>query len=179
MPLVHDLDLVTPKRQFEQRHHLAGHELRGDSPAAQTRELLLDEADVLGRLNDADPILSPLGLHRNDVVTTVLVETDAEFVDLDLARSFDRRPKMVLKAAGGQPEEDVDQPRICNQCMLRETDTCLTISEPGRLFRYSDYLMNLRYRTEPKFVVRSILRCGLSVMHNLPRPCFRVRRRRH
>jgi len=109
VPFLDYLNLIILKCQFENCNNMVIHELGGDGTAAQPRELLLDEADILSGLDNADLILAALGLNRDHIVASALVDPDVEFVDLDLADPLDRRPKMVLQAVGRQPEEGVDQ----------------------------------------------------------------------
>lgn len=51
----------------------------GDGPAAQAGELLLGEADVLGRLHDPDLVILALRLNGDRVVAAELVDADVAF----------------------------------------------------------------------------------------------------
>src|SRR5690606_2615051 len=109
VPFVYHLDLVAFKGELEQSYYPIGHELRCDRAAAHSGKLLLGETYILCGLNDPDLSLSAFRLNRNDIVTSVLVETDIEFVDLNLPNSFHRGSQVILEAIRGQSEESVDQ----------------------------------------------------------------------
>ncbi len=109
MTFFHDLDLAGLQRQLEQRDDIVVQELGGDGPATHAGELLLGEADILGRLHDPDLVLFALRLDGDHVMAAELVDADVEFVDLDLSQVLDRRPQMVLQAVGRKAEKRVDQ----------------------------------------------------------------------
>lgn len=76
MPFLNHTHFIIDESEFEKRDDLVFHELRSDSAGAEAGELLLDEPYVLSRLHDPDLILPTLGLHRNDIVASALVQAD-------------------------------------------------------------------------------------------------------
>ena len=62
--------------------------------------LCLDKFYVLRDLHDPYLIFTALGLDRNDVVTTALVETDIKLINLDLTDTAHACSEVVLKAVG-------------------------------------------------------------------------------
>lgn len=97
MSLLNDFELVVLDLQFKQRDLVAGDELRRDRATPQLRVLLRTPGRVLRRLHRGYLVAPALGLHRNDVMTPVLVQPDIQLVDLDLADALDAGAQMVLQ----------------------------------------------------------------------------------
>ena len=97
MPLLDHFELVILNLQFKQRDLVTGDELSRDGAASEVRVLLRAPRRVLSRLHGGNLVLSTLGLDRDDVVATVLVQPDVQLIDLDLANALDAGSQVVLQ----------------------------------------------------------------------------------
>lgn len=116
---IDNADFAIPQRQLEKCDDPVRQKLRRHGPAAHPRKPVFDETDVLRGLDDADLILSALGLHRDHEMAAEPVEPDVEFVNLDLADVSDSCAKMVLQAVGRETKEGVDQPVVADDGQKR------------------------------------------------------------
>ena len=85
-----DAQLVAFQRQLEHRDPPVLHELRSHWPADQAGEFLCAAGDVLFSLRWTMVIITALGLYRHNILPTVFVDADIDFVDLDLPHVLDR-----------------------------------------------------------------------------------------
>ena len=76
MAFIDDFHFRPLQSQLEQSDYAIPRKLCGYGSAAHSRKLLFDPPYVLRSLNDADLVLAAFGLHRDDVMAAVLVETD-------------------------------------------------------------------------------------------------------
>ncbi len=114
VPFLDNFYFVSPYRQLKQCYNTFFHELRGNSSASHSRKSLFNEADVLRRLDNSDLIFTTLRLYRNDIMTSPFIQSDVEFIDLDLTDVLDCGSEMILKAVGREPQERVDQAVVTN-----------------------------------------------------------------
>ncbi|MDA0367953.1 MAG: hypothetical protein O2995_06115 [Proteobacteria bacterium] len=84
MAFLDNFYLIVLESQFEKGNYVVCHELYGDSTAPHARKFLLDESNILGRLNYSDLIFTALSLDRNNVMAAVLIEPNIKLIDLDL-----------------------------------------------------------------------------------------------
>ena len=105
--------------ELEKGNGAARHELRGDRSTSQAGKSFFHPANILGRLHDSDLILTTLRLNGNHVVTAMPVETDVQFVNLDLTDPLDRRAQVILQAIGGQPQKRIDEAIVADDGQQR------------------------------------------------------------
>ena len=90
-------DFAIHQRQLEHGYPVIAHELRRYRSANEPWELLLAARNVLLGLNRAMFVGTALGLHRHHKLATMAVNTDVDFVDLDLPNFLYRGAQMILK----------------------------------------------------------------------------------
>ena len=100
MALFDNLHFVILKRKLEECDDVAFHKLGRHRATFHPWKFLLHEFYVLCDLHDPYLIFTALGLDRNDVVTTALVETDIKLIDFDLTDSAHGCSEVVLQAVG-------------------------------------------------------------------------------
>jgi len=54
-------------------------------------------------------VASTLGLHRNDELASISVDSYIDFIDFDLSDTRDGRAQMILQRVSGHPEKNIDQ----------------------------------------------------------------------
>src|SRR5208337_1906782 len=98
MSFAHDRYFIAVERRFEKRDRIVCQKLRRNRArnAIDIASLGLTEGHVLNGLDNSENVRTALRLHRNDVLSTPAIETDIEFIDLDLAVVGNLRTQMVL-----------------------------------------------------------------------------------
>ena len=96
MPLLQNNNFAVFYAKLEHRNQIVRHELSGNGPAMKRRIALFAEEHVLLRLNDGMVVFAPLGLHRDDELASGLIDTNVNFIDLDLTASRYGRSKVAL-----------------------------------------------------------------------------------
>jgi len=115
------LNALVALHEVEQRDQLLPHELGGNGPAHKRREFSPAQRKVLLDLNDAERIISTLCLNREYVVGARAVYPEVDLIGLDLAKSSDRRPKVILQGVAGHAGEDVYEAVVAEfrqECLL-------------------------------------------------------------
>ena len=114
MPFINNPDFVILQSQFKKGNDLIGHKLCGHRTALNAGELFVNETDILSSLNNPNLVFTTLGLYWDNIVTAPLVQSDIQFVYLDLSDALDSSSKMVLQAIGCEAEKCVYEPVVSN-----------------------------------------------------------------
>jgi len=85
---LNDLDLASLHGEFEHGDYAVSHELRGYRVAAKAWVFLFATRNILPGLDNGELVRTTFCLNGNDELLPVLVDTDVDFVDLDLASPF-------------------------------------------------------------------------------------------
>src|SRR5450755_1245068 len=94
--LLDNFNVVTLKRELEQRDGLVRHELRGNGTAGEARKLLTTAGYILAGLSNAEPVGPTLGLNGYYKLLAVPVQPHINLVDLDLSHILNEGLQMIL-----------------------------------------------------------------------------------
>src|SRR5438105_269499 len=99
-------------RKLEKRNHALSHELRSYWPAKQRLKILGAKRKVLFDLNNTHAIFPAFCLHRQNIMRTVLVESDVNLIRFNLPKSLNAASQMTLQGISRETSENVDEPVI-------------------------------------------------------------------
>src|ERR1700677_1509885 len=92
-----DLDAAIRLLKLEQRDYSASHELCSEGTANEFREFVRANGKILFNLDHVQLIAAAFGLHRENVVCALFVESDIKFIGLHLHHPWDGGSQMVLQ----------------------------------------------------------------------------------
>ena len=121
MLFIYQFDFTFNLCHFEHSNLCWRDELHGNRAAYQLRELCRTASDILTGLHDSMLVTTTLRLNRNDILASVLVNTDIDFIDLNLPDVLYCRTKVVLERECGNTEKYVNKavvPYLCEKCLF-------------------------------------------------------------
>ncbi|MCY4200411.1 MAG: hypothetical protein OXF31_11495 [Gammaproteobacteria bacterium] len=92
----HHENLIIFLGQLKHSDKAAIQKLRRDWTADVIGKFARAKFNILPRLHGGQLIFSPLCLHRHDVFSAIRVDSDIEFVDLNLPNSLNGRSQVIL-----------------------------------------------------------------------------------
>lgn len=84
VPLINNANFVVDESKLEQRDAIIRQKLRENGTTFQRRELLRAAAHILLGLHNRQLIMAALCLNRNNVLRSSSINSNIDFVDLDL-----------------------------------------------------------------------------------------------
>ncbi len=114
MTFVNDFDFAVHNGQLKHGNNLVVQKLRGNRAATHAGKLLLGKTDVLNGLDDPNLVSCALGLDWNHVMAAKCINTDVEFVNLNLTNILNRCPKMALQAICRQTKKYVNDATVAD-----------------------------------------------------------------
>ena len=162
---MHD-NLIVLNAEFKHRDIGWTDELRGNRSANQCSESFLANGNILFGLYNADLIPATLCLNWKDVMRAMLVNTNVDFIDLNLTDANRSRSQVVLERIAGDARKHIEQAIVSN---LREQ--CLFIAcgvTINDTWRGTQKKRNDRYRVmmQPRAQLRQRLKPGDNVFES-------------
>ena len=93
---LNDFHLFILDGEFEKCNCAISHELRRNCTASHSGKSIFDKGDVLTCLDHANLVVAALCLNRDSKMAPMSVESNIEFIDLDLTDSLNGGAQVVL-----------------------------------------------------------------------------------
>ena len=104
-----DLEAAIRLLKLEQRDYSVSYELCSEGSANESGEFVRANGKILFNLDHVQLIAAAFGLHWENVMCTLFVESDIEFIDLHLPHPWDGGSQMVLQRVTGHTGKDINQ----------------------------------------------------------------------
>lgn len=107
--------------QLKHSDKAAIQKLRRDWTADVIGKFARAKFNILPRLHGGQLIFSPLCLHRHDVFSAIRVDSDIEFVDLNLPDSLNGRSQVILQRIACDAKKYINDTVVASpreQCLL-------------------------------------------------------------
>ena len=96
MSFFNNLEFAAVNRQLEKSNQIVRDKLSGNGPTDEIREFLGTALNVLASLNHSEAVGPSFGLYWNHKLRALLVDTNINLIDFDLANTSHSCTQMIL-----------------------------------------------------------------------------------
>src|SRR6266403_3062327 len=112
-------DSVFARLELKKGDHSCLHKSSCNGSANQQGKFGCADSKVLLYLHNAEFVVTAFGLNREDVMSTLLVHPNVNFISFDLTHLWHGGAKVVLKRIAGDTAENINQPVVSHFCEER------------------------------------------------------------